>query len=81
MTLTWREEMSAAKYEKLQQGLLALSFAWTQQEKLRWIARESGGEFWLVSKVKSLYLDMKPVPAALSKGCQMAVMFGRALTP
>lgn len=50
--------MSAAKYEKLQQGLLALSLACGHQEKLCGIARESGGEFGLVSKVKSLYLEM-----------------------
>lgn len=64
MTLICREEMSAAKYEKLQQGLLALSLTCMQQEKLCWIARESGEEFGLVSKAESLYLEMKPVPAA-----------------
>lgn len=63
MTLPWRKEMSAAKYEKFQHGILALSLACTQQKKLCWIARESGGEFELMSNVKSLYLEMKPVPA------------------
>lgn len=80
MTLTWREEMSAAKYEKLQQGILALSLACMHQEKLCWIARESGGEFGLMSKVKSLSGDDQCL-LLLSKGCQNAVMFGRALTP